>query len=72
MKKILLLIMTMGFFACKTPENKQDSNVAANDTLTTGSDSTIKTGGNKLIRIDGKYNVWTKKIGTGRSKYAWD
>src|ERR1041384_835776 len=28
----------------------------------------IKTGGSKLIQIDGKYNVWTKKVGEGKIK----
>ncbi len=28
----------------------------------------IRTGGVKLIQIDGKYNVWTKKIGNGATK----
>ncbi len=29
---------------------------------------TIKDGGNKLIEIDGKYKVWTKKVGNGKIK----
>lgn len=28
----------------------------------------IKTGGAKMIKVDGKYNVWTKKIGDGKIK----
>jgi proline iminopeptidase len=28
----------------------------------------VKTGGCKMIKVDGKYNVWTKKIGTGKIK----
>lgn len=28
----------------------------------------VKTGGSKMIQIDGKYNVWTKKIGDGKIK----
>src|ERR1700754_2204986 len=29
---------------------------------------TIKTGGSKLITIDGKYKVWTRKVGNGKIK----
>ena len=28
----------------------------------------VKTGGSKMIQIDGKYNVWTKKVGDGKIK----
>src|SRR5215472_2857784 len=28
----------------------------------------IKTAGIRLIRVDGKYNVWTKRVGSGRIK----
>jgi proline iminopeptidase len=28
----------------------------------------VKTAGIKLIRVDGKYNVWTKRVGSGRIK----
>ena len=28
----------------------------------------VKTAGIRLIRVDGKYNVWTKKLGSGRIK----
>lgn len=31
-------------------------------------DYQIKSGGSKLIQIDGKYNVWTKKFGEGKIK----
>lgn len=31
-------------------------------------DYQIKSGGSKLIQIDGRYNVWTKKIGEGKIK----
>ncbi|AYL99464.1 alpha/beta fold hydrolase [Mucilaginibacter celer] len=47
--------------ACNAPEKKAGSSTPLTDT-------TVKTGGNKLISIDGKYNVWTKKIGEGKIK----
>jgi proline iminopeptidase len=28
----------------------------------------VQTGGTKMIQVDGKYNVWTKKVGTGAIK----
>ena len=28
----------------------------------------IKTGGIKLVQVDGKYNVWTKKVGNSSTK----
>ena len=28
----------------------------------------IKTGGVKMIEVDGKYRVWTKRVGSGTSK----
>ncbi len=28
----------------------------------------VKTGGCKLVQVDGKYNVWTKKVGEGKIK----
>ena len=42
----------------------------ANQTSTQSLDSAyeVKTGGARMIRIDGKYNVWTKKIGDGKIK----
>lgn len=59
--KIILIIASLSLMvACGSPETTTDSH----------SDSTvkIKTGGSKLIPVDGKYNVWTKKVGDGRIK----
>lgn len=36
--------------------------------LTSGAAAEVKTGGSKLIPVDGKYNVWTKRVGTGPVK----
>jgi proline iminopeptidase len=37
-------------------------------TITVKDTSRIQTGGIRLVRIDGKYNVWTKKVGDGAIK----
>ena len=48
------------FIACGSPEKKKE--------LPSSAVSEIKTGGSKLISVDGKYNVWTKKVGDGKIK----
>ena len=48
----------MALIACNSSPSSMDP---------TESDS-IRSGGNRLIRIDDKYNVWTKKIGDGNIK----
>ena len=51
--------------ACKQTNAPNDVPVST----ASGQDTqTVKTGGNKLIQIDGKYNVWTKKVGEGKIK----
>ncbi|WPQ61299.1 proline iminopeptidase-family hydrolase [Chitinophaga sancti] len=62
MTRTLLVFAAMSFFACKQP--------ATNPALTSSTEDTteIKTGGNKLIEVDGKYHVWTKKVGDGKIK----
>ena len=66
--------MRQGFYAifffmlidsCNPSPNPSAERGADNHT-----DSTyqVKTGGAQMIRIDGKYNVWTKKIGDGKIK----
>lgn len=42
-----------------TPPVSQDSSTVSTE---------IKTGGTRLIQVDGKYNVWTKKVGDGKIK----
>jgi proline iminopeptidase len=65
MKKTLLIALTAsGLFACKDPDNSSKPSIAATDAVT----YEIKTGGNRMIEIDGKYHVWTKKVGNGKIK----
>ncbi|MDN3588662.1 proline iminopeptidase-family hydrolase [Pedobacter aquatilis] len=59
--KTMLIIASLSLMvACGPTENRREShhqNVGK-----------IKTGGSKLISIDGKYKVWTKKVGEGKIK----
>jgi len=61
MKLKFLLVAVATLLACKQPEKP----IAP---ATSSKTDTIKTGGNKLISIDGKYKVWTKKVGDGKIK----
>jgi proline iminopeptidase len=66
MKRILLLMLIAAcIFSC-TESPKIIDNSAA--TKTTDTAYIIKTGGAKMIQVNGKYNVWTKKIGDGKIK----
>lgn len=66
MKKIILsILLIMGFFACNQPSDKT---VVAAEKSKSDSTYEIKTGGVKMIQVDGKYNVWTKKVGDGKIK----
>lgn len=61
MKLTLLLVALTTLLACKQPEKPIVPNISGNT-------DTIKTGGSKLISIDGRYKVWTKKVGDGKIK----
>ena len=65
MKNFSLIIAISLFFACKS--NTQFANTESNQASNTSFEN-IKTGGIKMIHIDGKYRVWTKKIGDGPIK----
>ncbi|SDI24110.1 proline iminopeptidase-family hydrolase [Mucilaginibacter gossypii] len=64
MKKPFFILIAACFCACNNPSKP------AADTATESSNTpyAIKTGGNKLIKVAGKYNVWTKKVGDGKIK----
>jgi proline iminopeptidase len=51
--------------ACNQTAN--NSMVAASE-QSADSNYEVKTGGAKLIQVDGKYNVWTKRVGDGKIK----
>jgi proline iminopeptidase len=57
---ITVLSCNVAFLSCNPV--KKNNPVAATQT------DSIKTGGNKLITVAGKYKVWTKKVGDGKIK----
>ena len=66
MKRILLLILVAAcIYSCTESPKTADNSVAIKTKDTT---YILKTGGAKMIQVDGKYNVWTKKIGDGKIK----
>ena len=66
MKNSILFILLAGIIcSCNQSPQKSDSSATAKATDTAYE---IKTGGAKMITVDGKYNVWTKKIGDGKIK----
>ena len=64
-KSILFTLIAVCIYACNSSPKQSDNSVSttARDTM-----YVVKTGGIKMIRVDGKYNVWTKKIGDGKIK----
>lgn len=59
--KIMLIIASLSLMvSCGSPKTKTKLHA---ETI-----GEIKTGGSKLISIDGKYKVWTKKVGEGKIK----
>lgn len=66
MKKITLpFIVVCAVCACTQSTKNINNNV---DTVTKDSTYLVKTGGAKMIQVDGKYHVWTKKVGDGKIK----
>ncbi|PTQ99933.1 proline iminopeptidase [Mucilaginibacter yixingensis] len=59
---VLLLSAALCFAACK--QNPSTNTPSTADT----SSHEVKTGGSKLIKVDGKYNIYTKKVGDGKIK----
>jgi proline iminopeptidase len=64
MKHSLLIIILFCFFSCDQSNNQEEKITA---TKSVSSDD-VRAGGNKMIQVDGKYNVWTKKVGDGKIK----
>jgi proline iminopeptidase len=58
---ITVLSCNVALLSCN-PAKKNSHPIAASQT------DSIKTGGNKLITVAGKYKVWTKKVGDGKIK----
>ncbi len=64
-KSILLILIASCIYACNQSPKSSDK-TAPSGTKDTAYE--VKTGGSKMIQVDGKYHVWTKKIGTGKIK----
>lgn len=66
MRKTFLLLLLIAFLSSCNSSSDNTSNT----TPASGKDSAyvVKTGGVKMIQVDGKYNVWTKKVGEGKIK----
>jgi proline iminopeptidase len=62
MKQLLLPLVVSMICACQSPQPSQQPG------NTTSPGNEIKTGGSKMILIDGKYKIWTKKVGNGKIK----
>ena len=59
------LLIAICIWSCNQSPKTVDNTSVANIKDT---NYVVKTGGCKLIQVDGKYNVWTKKIGDGKIK----
>jgi proline iminopeptidase len=65
MKSLPLAFLALCIYACNSSTNPTGKN---EEVTTKDTTYEIKTGGAKMIQVDGKYNVWTKKIGDGKIK----
>ena len=66
MKKFLLLFSLL-FTICGWAQMPENGNKLTKRTII-ADNYEVKTGGAKMILIDGKYKVWTKKVGAGKIK----
>jgi len=65
MKKIIILVLLA--LGCSDQKNATNQNAAKNENGVPQY-TEVKSGGVKMISVDGKYQVWTKKIGEGNIK----
>ena len=63
----LLSLMAFSLFGCKNLTNTNTTQPITTPP-TDAPVCEIKTGGNQLIEVGGKYYVWTKKVGDGKIK----
>lgn len=59
----LLALPFLLIYGCDDQKNKEQVTAPV-----VAASNEVKTGGIKMIQVDGKYNVWTKKIGNGDIK----
>lgn len=62
---IIKAFVAICIYSCNPSPQANSTGTAVDSTTVTNE---IKTGGCKMIPVDGKYNVWTKKIGDGKIK----
>jgi proline iminopeptidase len=62
---IFTLLISICICSCNQSPNTIDNTSISNFKDT---NYVVKTGGCKMIKVDGKYNVWTKKMGSGKIK----
>jgi len=71
MKNRALILMALLFFACQSPQS-QEAKIQKygppQNEFGVPQYAEVQTGGVKLIQVDGKYQVWTKKVGAGAIK----
>lgn len=68
--KTALLLSTLLLLACQNPKPEsqlRETGIPQNE-FGVPQYSEVQTGGVRLIQVDGKYNVWTKKVGKGEIK----
>ncbi len=63
-KTIYFICCVLIAYACNQPVKNNETAITPDSTQT----NSIKTGGTKFILVDGKYNVWSKKVGDGKIK----
>jgi proline iminopeptidase len=64
-KSLLILLIASCLYSCNQSPKSSDNL----PTIETGDPAyEVKTGGAKMILVDGKYHVWTKKVGDGKIK----
>lgn len=67
MRQTILLFLISLLMGCNQPKNTSDMGVTVNHRGVPQYNE-VKSGGVKMITVDGKYQVWTKKIGSGDIK----
>ena len=66
--KSFLLVSALFLLACQNQPNPTSQTGTPKNEFGAPQYSEVQTGGVKLIQVDGKYNVWTKKVGEGEIK----
>ncbi|MBK7527637.1 MAG: proline iminopeptidase-family hydrolase [Sphingobacteriales bacterium] len=66
MKNLIITTLILTSLCSCNQSSETSDTVSTQDTISTNYE--IKTGGSKMIQVDGKYNVWTKKVGDGKIK----